>query len=71
MPRKIYRDLTPSQRMNGVIFSSTLSTSTAEQPGDTIHEVKRGQSDADVVIGRLVDDRFFARSHWKYNIIRR
>lgn len=68
--KKIYRKLTKEQRERGVIFSSTLSTHTTEQDGDDIHEVFWDDRNGER-IDLLLDDRFFQRSPWKYNIIRR
>ena len=69
--KKIYKGLTLDQIARDVIFSSTLSTSTTEQAGDTVHEVKADDPDRGRTIDRLKDDKFFNGSHWKYNIIRK
>ncbi len=73
---KIYKKLTKDQEKRGVIFSSCLSTSTTELEEDNIHEVtkqeyKEDDRKADEKIKRLLDDKFFSESHFKYNIIRR
>lgn len=68
--RKIYRKLTKEQRARGVIFTSTLSKHTLEQPGDFTHEVKSDMPDKYERIERLKDDAFFNASPWTYNIIR-
>ena len=43
--KKIYKPLTADQKSRGVIFSSTLSRATVEQPDDTVHEVFESDSD--------------------------
>lgn len=63
--RKKYLNLTAEQKARGVIFSSQL------QPGEIIHEVIKGQEGGDKVIERLLDDKFFNTSPFKYNEIRR
>jgi hypothetical protein len=68
--KKIHKKLTYDQYRRGVIFSSTLSEHTVEQSGDTIHEVFGTDEDKNEKIARLLDDKFFNRSHFKYNIIR-
>lgn len=68
--RKVYKKLTDEQRARGVVFASTLSTQTVEQPDDNIHEVLKDAEDRDIRIDRLLDDKFFNKSHWKYNIVR-
>lgn len=70
MVRKLYKKLTDEQKARGVIFASTLSTQRIEQPNDTIQEVLKDAEDRDVRIYRLLDDKFFNKSHWKYNIVR-
>jgi hypothetical protein len=42
-----------------------------EMENDMIHEVLKNDKDKDIIIGRLLDDKFFNESPWKYNIIRR
>ena len=69
--KKIYKKLTKDQKERGVIFSSCLSKAREELENDYRHEVKKGQEDATEVIDRLLDDRFFNESHFKYNIVRR
>jgi hypothetical protein len=69
--RKVYRKLTADQKARGVIFSSCLSEYTQEIEGNTVHEVKAGQENTDETIKRLLNDRFFNASHFKYNIVRR
>ena len=67
---KIYKPLTDDQRKRGVIFSSTLSTQRTEQSKDTVHEVLKDDDDRDATIRRLLDDKFFNKSGWKFNIVR-
>ena len=69
--RKIYKKLTEDQKKRNVIFSSCLSVYTTEQETDTIHEVLNTDEDKNETIKRLKDDKFFNKSHFKYNIIRR
>ena len=77
--KKAYRKLTEEQKKRGVIFSSCLSICMQEMENDTIHEIfgigKDGKKvDFDrnqVEIKRLLDDKFFNKSHFKYNIVRR
>ena len=70
--RKTYKELTQDQKDRGVMFSSTLSICTNEQPGDTTHEVFKSEGwESSGHIQKLLDDSFFNRSPWKYNIIRR
>lgn len=67
--RKIYKKLTDEQRKNGIIFTSTLSENTTDQ-GGTTHEVFKTDTDKNEVIDRLLDDKFFNSSPYKYNVIR-
>jgi hypothetical protein len=69
--RKVYKKLTEDQKLRGVIFSSCLSVYNTEQSKDTIHEVYKDDDDKDIVIERLLNDKFFNNSHFKVNIIRR
>jgi hypothetical protein len=68
--RKIYRPLTVDQKKRGVIFSSTLSYNTTDKVGRR-HEVTATDEDKRATIDRLLDDKFFNGSDWKYNVIRR
>ena len=68
--KKLYKELTPEQINEGVIFSSCLSTQRTEQTGDTIHEVKKDDNDKSKVIERLLNDSFFNESPYKFNIVR-
>ena len=71
--KKVYKKLTEEQLKRGVIFSSCLSETRTEMKGNTIHEVFNTESykEIDEEIKRLLDDKFFNASHWKFNIIRR
>ena len=74
MVRKLYRKLTKDQVRRGVVFSSTLSP-TRDDEGLNTHEITRKQWREDEKESRerekrLKDTRFFAESHFKYNIIR-
>jgi hypothetical protein len=69
--KKKYLSLTQEQKARGVIFSSQLV------PNGMIHEVLQGeigsvkdQRDANEKIERLLNDKFFNDSHYKYNEIR-
>ena len=68
--RKIYKKLTDEQRQRKVIFSSCLSVSTIEHDDDTRHEVLNDDSDGNETIQRLLNDSFFNKSPFKFNIIR-
>ena len=62
---KKYLKLTEDQKKRGVIFSSVLV------PGNTIHEVLATDTDKDIVMRRLLDDKFFNHCElFKYNLIR-
>ena len=63
--RKLYKRLTEEQKNKGVIFSSQL------MPNGALHEVFKKQEDKDITIDRLMNDRFFNKSPYKYNEIRR
>ena len=69
--RKIYKELTKEQIKEGVIFTSTLSKYTVEDDNDTIHKVYRDNNNRDLIIDRLLNDSFFNRSNFKYNIIKK
>lgn len=69
--QKIYRKLRQEQIARGVIFSSTLTEHRQEMEGDIVHEVMATDEDKDDTIARLLDDKFFNASRWKYNIVRR
>lgn len=68
--RKVYKKLTEDQFKRGVVFSSCLSEYREEMQKDLIHEVFKNDPDKEEKINRLLDDRFFNKSHWKFNIIR-
>ena len=63
--RKVYKKLTKEQKARGVIFSSQL------RPGDIIHEVMANDSERRLIIERLLNDKFFNNSPYRYNEIRR
>lgn len=70
--RKIYKGLTNDQKARGIIFSSCLKgSSDSFCTNGTIHEVKDVDIDKHIVIERLLNDKFFKNSPWKYNEIRR
>lgn len=62
--------LTQDQRARGVIFSSTLSNSRKEQPGDKVHEIFEDTPDKQSKIDALNNDHLFEDSPWSYNIVR-
>ena len=68
--KKIYKKLTEEQKSRGVIFSSCLSVHRTEQLTDTIHEVFKTDEEKSEKIRRLLDDKFFNESHFKFNIVR-
>ncbi len=68
--RKIYKELTEEQRQRNVIFSSCLSVGRSENGDETTHEIKQGDSDANEVKQRLLNDSFFNKSPFNFNIIR-
>lgn len=63
--RKVYKKLTEEQYNRGVIFSSQL------QPDGSLHEVTNNTQDKDIVIARLLNDKFFNQSGFKYNEVHR
>jgi len=69
--KKVYKKLTKEQIKRNVIFSSCLSESRTELINDCVHEVIRGEEDINATINRLLDDKFFNSSHFKFNIVRR
>lgn len=62
--RKKYLELTEEQKARGVIFSSRLV------PGGIIHEVTDTGREGRKTIDRLLNDKFFNGSPYKYNEIR-
>ena len=71
MLKKIYKDLTDDQIKREIIFSSCLSTTRYEKTDDIIHELTGKEDDYNTQKERLLEDSFFNKSHWSYNIIRR
>lgn len=71
--KKIYLKLTKIQKARGIVFTSTLSKCTTEQPGDLTHCVYKSWSKEEQkrVIKNLLNDSFFDDSPWEYNIIRK
>jgi len=69
--KKIYKRLLSEQIKRGVIFSSCLSKEQEEQPEDYIYEVLENQENKDEVISKLLNDKIFNKSQWKYNVIRK
>lgn len=69
--KKVYKKLTDDQKKRNVIFSSTLSKYRFETIEDTKHEVFVTDEDKYEQMARLLNDKFFNASHWKFNIIRR
>ena len=62
--RKVYKELTSEQKARGVIFSSELVG------GGKVHEVYEDTECRQQFIDRLLDDSFFNKSPYKYNLIR-
>lgn len=71
--KKVYKRLTEEQKSRGVIFSSTLSKYRTETKEDNIHEVLATEEEKtqNEKIARLLNDKFFDGSDWRFNIIRR
>ena len=70
---KVYKELTEDQCKRGVMFSSSLSTEKVEN--GTVHEITHSDALEDPGAARLkkerlLDDSFFDRSPFKFNIIR-
>jgi hypothetical protein len=68
--KKVQKKLSKEQIKKGIIFTSTLSKTTTEQDEDTTHEVLKSHIDKEARIDRLLNDSFFNRSPWNFNIIR-
>ena len=68
--KTIYGKLNINQISEDIIYTSTLSMHTTEQPEDTIHIVLDTDEDKDRTINRLKNVTFFKNSPWKYHIIR-
>lgn len=62
--KKVFKDLTEDQKSRGVVFSSELIG------GGKVHEVFADEEDKEERIKRLLDDKFFNDSPYKYNLIR-
>ncbi len=67
--KKLYRKLTNEQKERNVIFSSCLSVDKFET--DSIHEVESSNENKNIIIERLLNDKFFNSSHYNYNIVRK
>lgn len=63
--KKIYAKLTEDQLSRGVLFSSELV------PGGIVHEVFIEDLDGAETIKKLLNDKFFNGSPYKYNLIRK
>ena len=61
---KKYLKLTDEQKKRGVVFSSQLVG------GGVVHEVLVSDDDKDRTIERLLNDKFFNNSPYKYNEVR-
>jgi hypothetical protein len=70
MVQKVYKKLSEDQKNRSVIFSSCLSPYRFETKDATIHEVFSFDVEKHEKIERLKDDKFFNKSHFKFNIIR-
>lgn len=68
--RKVYKNLTEEQKARGVIFSSELVPKRGYNLDSVVHEVLATDEDKHTRINRLLDDRFFNRSPFSYNLIR-
>jgi len=73
--KKIYLPLLKEQKNRKVYFSSTLSPYKFEATETTRHEITtkewlKDYNKAEEKERLLKDDKFFNRSHFKYNIIR-
>lgn len=68
--RKKYLKLTKEQRERGVVFSSTLIPKDKIEISLRTHEVMADDPKKWEKIEKLLDDSFFNRSPYKYNIIR-
>jgi hypothetical protein len=68
---KKYLKLTADQIARKVIFSSQLIARDINQnQNSTVHEVHRTDINQAETIKRLLDDKFFNNSPYKYNLIR-
>ncbi len=65
--KKKYLKLTKEQKERGVIFSSCLKGGGMDE---RIKEVFKTDKDKNIIIDRLIDDKFFDDSPFEYNEIR-
>jgi len=68
--KKVYKKLSEEDRERGVIFQSTLSVYRTEQQSDVTHEVFEYDSNKNDKIENLLNDSFFNKSHFNFNIVR-
>jgi len=73
--KKIYKELTQEQKNRGIIFSSCLSEFREERDEERRHEISQKEynenpSEAEAKKKRLLDDSFFNKSYFKFNIVR-
>ena len=68
--KKVYKKLSEEDKKRGIIFKSTLSVNRFEGVNDYTHDVFNTDEDKNEQIRRLKDDKFFNKSHFKFNIIR-
>lgn len=87
MVTKVYKKLSPEQKARGVIFSSCLSPFRYEVKDCIVHEVLKidpedykdkptyelikDEEEQHETIKRLLNDKFFNASHFKFNIVRK
>ena len=65
--RKRYKVLTEDQKARGVVFSSELVGSGMDK---IVHEVLKEDEEKELKVRRLLDDKFFNKSPYQYNLIR-
>ena len=72
MVQEIYLKLTKDQKLEGIIFSSTLSEYRSLSGNETTHNILCSMpiEQQKREIGYLKNDKFFNKSQYKYNIIR-
>ena len=68
--KKVYKKLSKEDKEKGIIFKSTLSVNRFETIEDTTHKVFNTDYNKYEKIKRLKEDKFFNKSHFKFNIIR-